>query len=646
MTEPAILSLLPLGTPPKYLNLAPDDEKSFNDVRKDFADVRLISSENETFLCSKLFLASMSALFYELIQDVLNLEDSAMLVVHTNLNSEELKIVTEFVMFGYIPLNVSTSTSHADESIERAPPDQKALELLKCFGIDATSFNFHYITPKTQEERLVHPMTNEEFFWLEKESLLEDLKYKKESKTSNSTFQVDDSINTSDLLNGNDFLVPDLSYYGPENMFPTRRKLYNDAHVKLEYEDFDYDEQDVDGVEEEDDPTYEVNLPKRKRKLGRKAQKSVHGNKKDAGLHRKRKKRVSHFYNQFVVEAERHGLSHSSFAGYLGYRACMTDDPNTASSFKRLHEEVSSDNTSTNQTNDNSLIPTQNGSLQNQSPFMDLTFEQKASNVGTFYDAFLKEAEEQGISGSSLAAYCGARSTYRTDRTTAATFRKLHDNEQVKDKSSFKLWSFIEKEKTQSPVKTTTYSPLDSKELQCTACGKSLKGKVALRAHMKKLHPNYNNNCLTCNQGHFLNWQEHVDHANQFHDGIIRRKCNLCELMFESAEELNSHKSSQHSGKAGLVTCTECGKQLMPDTMKGHMITEHGTEPCSCPKCGKQFKHPLALDQHFKRAHEECQCDECGRVSLKLTFLSCQCLRYCIKLQLFLKITNVYLFIF
>ena len=141
MAEPAFLSLLPLGTPPKYLNLAPDDEKKFNDVRKDFADVRLISSEKETFLCSKLFLASISQLFYELIQEVLSLEDSSMLVVHTNLSSEELKIVTEFIMYGYLP--ISTTTNHQDGSIERAPPDQKALDLLKCFGIDATSFNFH-----------------------------------------------------------------------------------------------------------------------------------------------------------------------------------------------------------------------------------------------------------------------------------------------------------------------------------------------------------------------------------------------------------------------------------------------------------------------------------------------------------------------
>ena len=144
MAEPAFLSLLPLGSPPKYLNLAPDDEASYTDVRKDFADVRLISSENETFLCSKLFLASMSQLFYELIQDVLSLDDSSMLVIHTNLSSEELKIVTEFIMFGYLPVSVKNSTTQQDGSIERTPPDQKALDLLKCFGVDASAFNFHF----------------------------------------------------------------------------------------------------------------------------------------------------------------------------------------------------------------------------------------------------------------------------------------------------------------------------------------------------------------------------------------------------------------------------------------------------------------------------------------------------------------------
>ena len=634
MAAPAFLSLLPLGSPPKYLNLIGDNEtSSFNEIRKDFADVRLISSENETFICSKLFLASASRFFYELIQDVMQLDDSGMIVIHTNLSSNELKIVTEFIMFGYLPSSIKVGQN--EQHIQCVPPDKKALSLLRCFGIDAASYSFHYTTPKTDEERLVHITENEDFFWLQNNISIEEpsKKYKEEVKKKDVSRRVvdDSSFDNNDFLNGSEFLVPDMSFYGQDVAFQTRTKLYPDAQVKteLDMEDFNYDEEDMEAIGEDNDPTYHVSLPRRKRK---RTQKSVH--KKGDSEAKRKKKRVGEFYNQFVAEADKHSLSHASFAAYLGYRASLIDDDpvNASTHFKRLHEggndnEIGASSSLPQEKGDHLLLSTQNGKSQtNVAPFMNLTYEEKDSCVGTFYDTFIKEAESQGISATSLASYCGARSTYRTDRATAAVFRKLHDGEEedTKDKWSFKLWSLVDKDKKDSSLSNQTQInsliQLDNKETQCTACGKALKGKVALRSHMKKLHPNYDNRCLSCNQGHFSNWQEHIDHANQFHDGIIRRKCNVCELMFDSAEELNSHKSSQHSGKAGLVTCTECGKQLMPDTMKGHMITEHGTEPCSCPKCGKQFKHPLALDQHFKRAHEECQCDECGRVSFTLNF--------------------------
>ena len=44
------------------------------------------------------------------------------------------------------------------------------------------------------------------------------------------------------------------------------------------------------------------------------------------------------------------------------------------------------------------------------------------------------------------------------------------------------------------------------------------------------------------------------------------------------------------------------------------MVTEHGKQQIPCPKCGKLFKHPSALPRHYKRAHDECQCEECGKV--------------------------------
>ena len=63
-----------------------------------------------------------------------------------------------------------------------------------------------------------------------------------------------------------------------------------------------------------------------------------------------------------------------------------------------------------------------------------------------------------------------------------------------------------------------------------------------------------------------------------------------------------------------MEVCNECGKKLRPLALKLHMVTEHGKQQVPCPKCGKLFKHPSALPRHFKRAHDECQCEECGKV--------------------------------
>ena len=77
---------------------------------------------------------------------------------------------------------------------------------------------------------------------------------------------------------------------------------------------------------------------------------------------------------------------------------------------------------------------------------------------------------------------------------------------------------------------------------------------------------------------------------------------------------VNCFRLRQHKGQLRMEMCNECGKQLRPLALKLHMVTEHGKQQVPCPKCGKLFKHPSALPRHFKRAHDECQCEECGKV--------------------------------
>ena len=72
----------------------------------------------------------------------------------------------------------------------------------------------------------------------------------------------------------------------------------------------------------------------------------------------------------------------------------------------------------------------------------------------------------------------------------------------------------------------------------------------------------------------------------------------------------------EHKGELRMEVCNECGKKLRPLALKLHMVTEHGKQQVPCPKCRKLFKHRSALPRHFKRAHDECQCEECGKVVL------------------------------
>jgi len=77
-----------------------------------------------------------------------------------------------------------------------------------------------------------------------------------------------------------------------------------------------------------------------------------------------------------------------------------------------------------------------------------------------------------------------------------------------------------------------------------------------------------------------------------------------------------------------MEVCNECGKKLRPLALKLHMFTEHGKQQVPCPKCGKLFKHPSALPRHFKRAHDECQCEECGKVKYTVCLIYLVILAY------------------
>ena len=106
---------------PQYL-------KIFNDGQQDasFADVKMMSSDGVTFLLNRLFVASASPMFRGIFSDIIPvMDDDAVILVQTNIHSDELKAVVQIIMFGQIDCH------------DKCPNDCKVedvIELLKHFG--------------------------------------------------------------------------------------------------------------------------------------------------------------------------------------------------------------------------------------------------------------------------------------------------------------------------------------------------------------------------------------------------------------------------------------------------------------------------------------------------------------------------------
>ena len=107
---------------PQYLNIFTDGQQDAS-----YADVKMISSDGVHFLLSRLFLASVSMMFRRIFSDILPLlDDGAEILIQTNIHSDELKLVVQFIMFGQID---------CDEKCPHNCKVESVLELLKDFGI-------------------------------------------------------------------------------------------------------------------------------------------------------------------------------------------------------------------------------------------------------------------------------------------------------------------------------------------------------------------------------------------------------------------------------------------------------------------------------------------------------------------------------
>jgi hypothetical protein len=645
------------GTQTQYLNL-------FNGEQYDatMADVKMISSDGITFLMNKLYLASASKMLRNVFADVVPiLDDGAVILIQTNVPSDELKSVVQFIMFGQIDCD------------EKCPNNCKAeavFKLLNDFGIDLNGNSITLSHSKTsgepQKELLQFnvdqskDIQNDGIFNLktEREIDLFDESHAKPFSTNHfisgiQTAQVEQfneyAVNPVEYSN-RDLLMPPvpisgtstIAFGGLSNYTDIMTGIEMERMVKQEIDSFLPSDDSIDSQESTGSMTNR-GKPKRKRKLGTKKtirgkttkkrkkkeisatdQPKTKGSSKEQKpfmeLSREgQKARVGDFFDRFLKESQILGISDGSFAGYLGYRATIDGEPWVASTFKWLHEGITVEEKLKDRENQSSNPPavSQSGGSENvtdqqqnlpikpRPPFLDLTHEEKIDQVGDFFDLFLEKSDQLQISSACFAAYLGMKVTYVTDRLAASTFSKLYDGSDKREK-----WRFS----------------LGPKEVKCVACGKKFQGEkmtflsIRLKGHMKTVHPTFDFKCITCGEP-VETWEEHVKHSNDFHTGEMKMQCNSCDLIFNSRAEIRSHKLTHHTSSRPEIVCAECGKKLTPASMEVHMKTEHGQEHVACPKCPKILKHPIALERHLKTNHDECQCEECGKVCNSATGL-------------------------
>ena len=635
------------------------------------ADVQMMSSDGVTFLMNKLYLVSASIMMKNIFDEIIpTLDDGAVVLIQTNIHSDELKYLVQFIMFGQIECDTECPNSCRADSI--------LFELLKSFGINlhGNSITLYHskkfgepqkeliqidqsdISTSVASDKTIH-------FKKELENSFEDesqdrLYSNNQYKTEMELVQPVDFTQYADKdieYSKQDLLIPscDTLSMPIAQHFPCMPN-YTDLLTGIEMENmlrqgmepFISNDGSLDSGESTGSSKQKGKL-KRKRKL--KSKKSSQDGiskklkKKDPAsqilqkskisakeqkpfmeLSREgQKARVGEFFDQFLKESQVLGISDGSFAGYLGYRATIDGEPWVASTFKWLHEGIMADEKLKDNPDSKLLFtPTAATEPGDESVVKIIPPVQPQNTVIKPRPPFLDLSHEEKMAqvGDFFDVFLEKADQLQITSACFAAYlgmKVTYVTDRLAASTFSKLYDGSDK-------REKWRFSLGPKEVKCAACGKKFQGEkmtflsIRLKGHMKTVHPSFDYKCIACGDA-VETWEDHVKHCNDYHNGEMKMQCNSCPSIFNSRAEIRSHKLTHHTSSRPEIVCSECGKKLTPASMEVHMKTEHGQEHVKCPKCPKILKHPVALERHLKTNHDECQCEECGKVCNSATGL-------------------------
>lgn len=120
--------------------------------------------------------------------------------------------------------------------------------------------------------------------------------------------------------------------------------------------------------------------------------------------------------------------------------------------------------------------------------------------------------------------------------------------------------------------------------------------------------------CLRCGETQPTHSQ-YIQHCLA-HIGITIFLCQVCQHLFHTHTQLETHTAAEHEGqKRKKYSCEECGKEFNNKTQFGRHSDIHAGKKFMCEQCGKLFsqKGYLKVHQAIHSSVKSFKCDVCGR---------------------------------
>ena len=155
-------------------------------------------------------------------------------------------------------------------------------------------------------------------------------------------------------------------------------------------------------------------------------------------------------------------------------------------------------------------------------------------------------------------------------------------------------------------------------KLVCDTCGKTFSSRSNLNKHVIS-HGERQCCCKHC--GKMFHYENYLrDHISSVHFNIHKYQCTDCGKLMKSKTGLIAHVKQFHRENADIFTCEVCGKCFkQKGNLQTHMYSHQTERNFVCEFCHKSFKYPDQLSRHrlIHTMQNKLQCSCCEKKFVK-----------------------------